>query len=146
MQLSEIVWIFPVVLVIAYVALLIRRRRRADSEKTQRLIDSMLKNCKQNLGVEVDAASIQWLVKHQSFAALIWDSFETPDHEVYFSTRRPQQELRSSLEAIISYDEFKQRCPAATAVFDHAIRWFDGAGNYWQDQRQISKQRERNGG
>ncbi len=66
---------------VVYVSIFVLRKRRSDTEKTRRLIDSMLKNYAQNLGIEVDAASIQWPVKHPSFAALIWDMFEIPEQK-----------------------------------------------------------------
>lgn len=113
-------------------------KKRKDREKAKHLIDSMLRNCKQNLGVEPDAASIQWMAEHPAFAAFIWDIFEVPEYQVYLGWKQPQAELRRKLEAIIPYGRFKATYPAAAAIFDHAVRWFDSVGSLDADAKHLS--------
>jgi hypothetical protein len=81
----------------------------------------MLNNLEKNRGIKPDAKSIQWLYDHPAFAAKMWHVLGMESFEI--AQEKPSRSLRSELESMMPYAEFKREYPAAASVYDHVVEW-----------------------
>lgn len=111
---------FLVTIPIAWVA--IKMWRSASAEATL-LIDTIVKNSRENLGYEPDGASLSFLARHPFLAGRIWRMLG--DGGAVNMVGGPlREESEESAERLLPYvrdKSFRQRFPCAGALMQYAV-------------------------
>lgn len=97
------------------------KQRRKNRESVRKMIQSLLDNMKQNLGIKPDSDSILWLTEHASLTAFMYDILGKSELELI--QENAASGLKSRLRSIIDYGTFAEKYPAACALFDY-VHWY----------------------